>query len=323
MLVMPKLLARAKEKQAPPTTRFTVMATRRKNTLPVPTHVQALIDALEALRPAYWTACHGTGSTSSTWMIYNEVFSARIDDLKLTDLNGDSSTGLIFSAGLVSIGSVTLGSNQVGYAIKDGAASPIQFSFSGQLASSSSPGAGWSAIAAAATSTGYEIFWKNAVTGQDARWVLDARGNYSSGALLSTPELLLAENRLNTDLNKDSITGVGILNTFTSTINGLSLGNTSFGYALQSGTNSAIPISLFGQLVSASNPGSGWSTIAATSSSTGYDLYWKNAVSGQFARWNLNSNGAYTSGGLLSNLELINAESSIGFDLTGNGIGVI
>jgi hypothetical protein len=58
MLVMPKLLARAKEKQAPPTTRFTVMATRHKNTLPVPTHVQALIDALETLRPAYWTACH-------------------------------------------------------------------------------------------------------------------------------------------------------------------------------------------------------------------------------------------------------------------------
>ena len=156
---------------------------------------------------------------------------------------------------------------------------PIQVSFSGQLASSSNPGAGWSAIAAAATSTGYEIFWKNSGTGQYGSWVLDARCNYSSGALLSTPELLLAENRLNTDLNKDSITGVGILNTFTSTINGLSLGNTSFGYALQSGTNSAIPISLFGQLVSASNPGSGWSAIAATSSSTGYDHYWKNAAS--------------------------------------------
>jgi hypothetical protein len=76
-------------------------------------------------------------------MIYSEVFRTRIDDLKLTDLNGgDSSTGLIFSAGLVLIGSVTLGSNQLGYAIKDGAASPIQVSFSGQLASSSNPGAG-------------------------------------------------------------------------------------------------------------------------------------------------------------------------------------
>ena len=64
------------------------MATRRKNTLPVPAHVQALIDALEALRPAHWTACHGTGSSSSTWMIYSEVFRARIDDLKLADEKG-------------------------------------------------------------------------------------------------------------------------------------------------------------------------------------------------------------------------------------------
>ena len=80
------------------------------------------------------------GSASSTWMIYSEVFHARIDDLKLTDLSGDSSTGLIFSAGLVSIGSVTLGSNPLGYAIKNGAC--------------------WSAIDAAATATGYELFWK-------------------------------------------------------------------------------------------------------------------------------------------------------------------
>ena len=244
-----------------------------------------------------------------------------------TDLNGDSSTGLTFSSAGEPIGNVTFGSNQLGYAIRDGATPPIQVSFSGQIASPSNPGGDWSAIAAAATTTGFELFWKNGVTGQYARWVLDASGNLSSGALLSTSELLTAESRLNTDLNGDTITGIGVLNTpLTSTINGLSLGNTSFGYALQSGANSAIPISLFGQLVSASNPGGGWSTIAAASSSTGYDLYWKNTLSGQFARWNLNSNGAYTSGGLLSNLELVNAESAVGADLNGDtitGIGVL
>jgi hypothetical protein len=240
-----------------------------------------------------------------------------------TDLNGDSSTGLTFSAAAQPIGNLTFGSNQLGYAIRIGAASPIQVTFSGQIASSSNPGAGWSAIAAAASGTGYELFWKNSVTGQYVRWVLDATGNYSSGALLSTPELLTAESRLNTDLNRDNITGIGVLSPVTSTINGLSLGNTSFGYALQSGANSAIPISLFGQLVSDSNPGEGWRTIAAASSGTGYELFWRNTLSGQFVRWNLNSNGAFTGGGLLSNLELVNAESSIGFDLTGNGIGVI
>ena len=223
------------------------------------------------------------------------------------------------------INGVNLGLTSFGYAIRQASGSTIQIKLSGRFVSPTNPGAGWSAIAAAPESagTGYELFWKNSDTRQYVRWVLDASGNYSSGALLSTSELLAAESRLNTDLNRDNITGIGVLSTVTSTINGLSLGNTYFGYALQSGANSAIPISLFGQLVSDSNPGDGWRTIAAASSGTGYDLYWRNTLGGQFVRWNLNSNGAYTSGGLLSNLELLSAESSIGFDLTGNGIGVI
>lgn len=64
------------------------MATKNTNTLPVPVHVQALIDALENLKPAHWVARHGKGSASSTWMIYSEVFRGRIDDLKLADEQG-------------------------------------------------------------------------------------------------------------------------------------------------------------------------------------------------------------------------------------------
>ena len=90
----------------------------------------------------------------------------------------------------LTIGADTLGTNQLGYAIKNGAASPFQVTFSGQFASSANPGAGWNAIAAAATGNGYELFWKNSVTGQYVRWILDATGNLSSGAILSTSELL-------------------------------------------------------------------------------------------------------------------------------------
>ena len=66
------------------------MATRRKNTFPAPDHVQALIDALEALKPAHWTASHGTGRASYQWTIYSKVFRARIDDLKI---NGEVTRG--------------------------------------------------------------------------------------------------------------------------------------------------------------------------------------------------------------------------------------
>ena len=59
------------------------VATKRRNTLPTPEHVQALIDALEAIRPAHWTASHGAGHASNQWTVFSEVFRARIDDLKL------------------------------------------------------------------------------------------------------------------------------------------------------------------------------------------------------------------------------------------------
>lgn len=64
------------------------MATKNKSHLPTPAHVQALIDALEALKPAHWTARHGDGKASNEWMVYSEVFRGRIDDLKLA---GDTS----------------------------------------------------------------------------------------------------------------------------------------------------------------------------------------------------------------------------------------
>ena len=60
------------------------VATKRKNTLPTPEHVQALIDALEAIKPAHWTARHGGGS----WVVYSEVFQGRIDDMQLEGEQG-------------------------------------------------------------------------------------------------------------------------------------------------------------------------------------------------------------------------------------------
>ena len=56
------------------------MATKRKNTLPTPAHVQAIVDALEKIKPAHWTAGHGKGSASTEWMIYSKVFLGRMDD---------------------------------------------------------------------------------------------------------------------------------------------------------------------------------------------------------------------------------------------------
>jgi hypothetical protein len=107
------------------------------------------------------------------------------------------------------------------------------------------------------------------------------------------------------------------------TINGLSLSLTELGYALQFGSSAPIPITFSGQFASPSNPGGTWSPIAAAALASGYDLYWKNGTSGQFARWTLNSAGALSSSAFLSLAEVFAAESSLNADLTADGsIGI-
>ncbi|KAF0653732.1 hypothetical protein L107_05168 [Cyanobium sp. Copco_Reservoir_LC18] len=61
-----------------------------------------------------------------------------------------------FTPGARTINGVNLGSTQLGFAIRPGAGAPIQVSISGQFASASNPGAGWSPLAAAATAGGYD-----------------------------------------------------------------------------------------------------------------------------------------------------------------------
>jgi hypothetical protein len=140
--------------------------------------------------------------------------------------------------------------------------------------------------------------------------------------LISTQELLTAETALNYDINQDSITGFPYT-PGSATINGLNLGNTDSGYALRSGTAAPIQITFAGQFASTSNPGDGWSAIAAAANGSGYDLYWRNSNSSQFGRWTLNSSGALSGAGLISTQELLTAETTLSFDLSGNGIGLL
>jgi hypothetical protein len=274
----------------------------------------------------YWKNTNGTYAkwflNSSAAQTGSAVISTAAflqDETNLgVDLDGDGITGLTFSPSPSTLGTVTLGSTQLGYAIKNGTASPIQISFSGQFASTSNPGAGWNAFAAAALESGYELFWKNSNSGQFVRWILDSNGALSSGALLSTSELLLAETRLNTDLNADGSTGLSF-STSPLTIGAVTLGSTQLGYAIKNGNASPIQISFSGQFASSANPGAGWSALAAAATGSGFELFWKNSNSGQFVRWILDSNGALSSGALLSTSELLIAETRLNTDLNADG----
>jgi len=213
------------------------------------------------------------------------------------------------------IGNVAFGTSQLNYAIKLGDAAPIQVIFQGRTTSANYPGAGWSAIAAAASATGYDLFFKN-TNGSYAAWNLDSNCVYTTGKLLSTIELLQAETNLNTDLDGDGTNGFSFAPT--RTIGTVALGNWQQGYALKVGSGNPIPITYAGINASGTSPGAGWSAIAAAASATGYDLYFKN-TNGSYAAWNLDSNGFYTAGKLLSTVEVVAEEVSIQADLTGEG----
>lgn len=72
--------------------------------------------------------------------------------------------------------------------------------------------AGWSPVAAEQTSSGYDVVWKNASTGQYNIWTTDANGNYT-GSLLNLVDgnsaaLQSFEPMFHQDLNGDGVIGV-------------------------------------------------------------------------------------------------------------------
>jgi 2',3'-cyclic-nucleotide 2'-phosphodiesterase (5'-nucleotidase family) len=235
------------------------------------------------------------------------------------DLNGDGVSGLAYTPGAITIGAVNLGSTALGYAVKSGANAPVSITYAGQNITASNAGANWVAVAAATSGTGYQVYWRNSVTLQYSRWILNASGALATSSILSPADLYASESSINHDLNRDGITGLP----FTpagATIGGLSLGTTPFGYALQPAGGAVIPVTYSGVNASPSNPGGNWTAVAAASAGSGFDLYWRNTITSQFSRWSLNSSGLLGSFSLLNPAQLITAETTIGFDLNGNGI---
>jgi hypothetical protein len=235
------------------------------------------------------------------------------------DLNGDGVSGLAYTPGANTIGAVNLGSTALGYAVKSGANAPVSITSAGKNITASNAGANWVAVAAATSGTGYQVYWRNSVTLQYSRWILNASGALATSSILSPADLYASESSINHDLNRDGITGLP----FTpagATIGGLSLGTTPFGYALQPAGGAVIPVTYSGVNASPSNPGGNWTAVAAASAGSGFDLYWRNTITSQFSRWSLNSSGLLGSFSLLNPAQLITAETTIGFDLNGNGI---
>jgi hypothetical protein len=185
---------------------------------------------------------------------------------------------------------------------------------------------GWTPIGAEATSTGFEVAWKNGTADQYTVWNTNSSGDYVSNALWivagSDPSLESFETIFNQDLNGDRAIGVP-----TGSIE--SSGSTAL---VQSGSNffmkpvaggSGAELEYSGTPFTSGEFG-GWTPIGAEATSSGYEVAWKNGTADQYTVWNTDSSGNYVSNALGivagSDLSLQSLEPSFGQDVNRDGV---
>jgi hypothetical protein len=230
-----------------------------------------------------------------------------------------------------------LGTNYFMYA--HGTTSGPELQYSGAPVTSGEFG-GWNPIGAEATSTGYEVAWKNGTADQYTVWNTDSSGNYVSSAIGivtgSDPSLESLEPSFSQDLNGDGVIGVPTTtppSTPPSTPPGTttieSYGSTAL---VQAGSNyfmnpvaggSGPELEFSGTPVTAGEFG-GWNPIGAEATSTGYEVAWKNGTADQYTVWNTDSSGNYVSSAIGavsgSSASLQSLEPSFHQDLNGDGV---
>ena len=254
---------------------------------------------------AVWNLNAGGVFTGGSALSQQQLFAAETS--LSADLDGDGSIGLSFAA-TRTIGTVAFGANQLGYALKDGSNRPLSITNAGAVAVAAG---GWSALAAVATGSGYDLYWIN-TNGTYAKWNLNSSAALTNGAVISSADFLQTETSLAADLDGDDKTGLSF--GAIKTVGNVQFGNTQLGYALKDGSNTLLSITNAGAVAAATG---GWSALAAVATGSGYDLYWIN-TNGTYAKWNLNSSAALTNGAVISSADFLQTEMSLAADLDGD-----
>ncbi|MFM7035335.1 MAG: hypothetical protein ACKOYJ_09195 [Planctomycetia bacterium] len=115
-------------------------------------------------------------------------------------------TSPAFTAIGARLGTVEVGTTQLGYAVRVSGGTPIQVKCSRGYASANNPGGGWAAIGARTAGSGYELIWRN-TSGAYAAWSLNTAGGMVSSRLMSASELSQLETQHGVDLNRPGEVG--------------------------------------------------------------------------------------------------------------------
>jgi hypothetical protein len=239
------------------------------------------------------------------------------------DLNADGTTGVKTGATIEAVGTYKLVEQADAYAIMPTASSTgVTLKHAGAVVTSGQF-ANWTPVSVAQTSQGFEVAWKNAVTGQFQVWETDSNGHYLWDELGPTSGAAAAfqvyETVFGQDLNGDGTIGVkttAVESTGATTL--AQVANTYFLYA--NGTTTG-PQLMRGGAVTV-NQYAGWTPIAAEKTTYGYEVAWKNTGTGQYIVWATDANGNYLSDDVAAVSGSSNAfkavEASFGQDLNGD-----
>ncbi|HKU08318.1 MAG TPA: hypothetical protein VJR30_19820, partial [Bradyrhizobium sp.] len=197
--------------------------------------------------------------------------------------------------------------------------------------------AGWTLIGAEQTSTGYDVAFNNASTGQFSVWATDSSGNYVSNLVGQVSGMDSALKSLETvfqqDLNGDGVVGAqsatpppppppsGTVIESSGVTSLVQVGNNYYLNPVAGGTGPVLKIS--GAAITVGQYPD-WTVIAAEQTSSGYDVAFKNASTGQFSVWATDGNGNYVSNlvGQVAGTDstLKSLETVFQQDLNGDGV---
>ncbi|WP_298258739.1 S8 family serine peptidase [Bradyrhizobium sp.] len=246
------------------------------------------------------------------------------------DLNGDGVIGLATTV-IESLGSTSLvevGSNYFMNPVGGGTGPELKYN--GAAVAAGQFGV-WTLIGAEATSTGYEVAWKDAADNLYTVWNTDSSGNFLNNPIGSVSPTSTALETLETsfhqDLNGDGVIGLNVPTTVIEAHGSTSLvevGNNYFMNPVGGGTGPELTYN--GSPVVAGQF-SGWTLIGAEATSTGYEVAWKDAADNLYTVWNTDSSGHFVNNPIGSvgptSTALESLEPSFQQDLNGDGtIGV-
>ncbi|WP_298934755.1 matrixin family metalloprotease [uncultured Ruegeria sp.] len=189
-----------------------------------------------------------------------------------------------------------------GIYVLDGGSDNIALKLNGQVIGQNSL-AGWSAIQAEETATGFRLLWQN-VNGTYSEWTLNSQGEATGGS--NVANVVDLETVYGADLNGDN--NIGHITTTVESAGDVTLQNsTQTGYIID-GKNLTWNNQNFGP-----NTLPGWTVIQAEAFEIdSYKVLLQN-TDGTYVEWILDSSGAYVSGAVASNV--YDLETFYGVDL--------